>query len=107
MNDDRVVRLRIDEARAFADLADNEQPITCYTVVGVTATDGAYPTMANSVYKCNTQLLDGDEYEGATVTFTADGQTVYAYNVGSQAPPQGTYVVIFSNGSRWQFRYDG
>jgi hypothetical protein len=67
-----------------------------------------YPTTAATYYACNPELLGGSEAEGAAPTFARDGATViYALNVGTAIPPEGTKLVIHATGGRWCFRYDG
>lgn len=77
-------------------------------MLGVTSTDGNYPTNATSVYVVTPQELDADDSEGATSTPTSDDtQNVYAVNLGTAVPPMGTQVVCHAVGGRWTFRYDG
>ncbi len=74
----------------------------------ITTTVTTYPTSAGVFYACNPELIYGNETEGATPTFTADGSTiVYALNLGTSIPPNGTILVIHSVGGRWVFRFDG
>ena len=74
----------------------------------VTTTIASYPTSAGAFYACNPQQVTGTVAEGASPTYLTDTSTiVYALNVGTQIPPDGTELVIHSVGGRWVFRYDG
>ena len=64
----------------------------------ITTTVTTYPTSAAEFYACNPELLTGSETEGATPTFTADTATVvYALNLGTAIPPNGTKLVIHAS----------
>jgi hypothetical protein len=109
MNDLRILRERqlaastaLDRSEAAAD------PYGAASMVVITTTVSSYPTASVAFYACNPELLTGSETEGSTPTFTADTSTVvYALNVGSAIPPNGTKVVIHAGSGRWAFRYDG
>ena len=74
----------------------------------ITTTVTTYPVAAGNFYACNPEILTGSEAEGAAPTFTADTTTiVYAFNLGTAIPPNGTKLVIHAAGGRWVFRYDG
>jgi hypothetical protein len=74
----------------------------------ITTTVTTYPVAASAYYACNPELLTGPETEGAAATFTADTATImYAFNVGTAIPPNGTKLVIHGAGGRFCFRYDG
>jgi hypothetical protein len=109
MNDLRILRDRqtaasnsLDRSEAAAD------PYGSAAMCVITTTVTTYPTVAAEFYACNPNLLTGSEAEGATPTFTADTNTiVYALNLGTAVPPNGTNLVVHAAGGRWCFRYDG
>jgi hypothetical protein len=109
MNDLRILRDRqtaassaLDRSGAAADLYGSA------AMCVVTTTVSSYPASAAEFYACFPELLTGPETEGATPTFTADADTiVYALNLGTAIPPNGTKLVIHAAGGRWVFRYDG
>ena len=108
MNDLRIMRERQLAAETALDLlgagADNGAASLC----AITTTVTTYPTSAAEFYACNPELITGSVAEGATPTFTADTATVlYALNLGTAIPPNGTIIVVHSAGGRWTFRYDG
>src|SRR5262245_45344196 len=109
MNDLRILRDR--QAAQQCALNRFESTADLYgsaAICVVTATVTTYPTVAARFYACNPELLIGSEAEGASPTFTADSSTViYALNVGTAIPPNGTKLVIHSVSGRWTFRYDG
>lgn len=77
-------------------------------MIVTTTTVSSYPTSAGVFYGCNPDVITGSESEGATPTFTADTATVvYAVNLGTSIPPNGTKLVVHAAGGRWCFRYDG
>jgi hypothetical protein len=66
-----------------------------------------YPTSAQSFYACNPVELDGVEAEGATADIVIDNTTViFAWNCGTQIPPQGTILTVDGVSGGWVFRYD-
>jgi hypothetical protein len=109
VNDLRVLRDRqtaasstLDRSGAAADLYGSA------AMCVITTTVSSYPAVAAEFYACNPELLTGSEAEGAVPTFTADTATVvYALNLGTAIPPNGTKLVIHAAGGRWVFRYDG
>jgi hypothetical protein len=73
-----------------------------------TTTVTSYPTEAGAFYAGNPTYVNGAETEGGAASYAPDpAQVIYAYNVGTQVPPQGTRVVAHAVGGRWVFRYDG
>jgi hypothetical protein len=73
-----------------------------------TKSAGAYPTIASAFYACSPVRLQGSEVEGAGVTFVPDSsRTIFAFNLGTKAPPLGTKLIAHACGGRWTFRYDG
>ena len=108
MNDLRILRDRQTAASDLLDRSTGQDPYGSAAMCVVTTTVTAYPTSAPEFYACNPELLTSSEAEGATPTFTADTATViYALNLGTAIPPNGTKLVIHAVGGRWAFRYDG
>jgi hypothetical protein len=108
MNDLRILRDRQTAASDLLDRSTGESQYGSAAMCVITTTVTSYPTAAAEFYACNPELLTGSEAEGASPTFTADTATViYALNVGSAVPPNGTKLVVHSAGGRWCFRYDG
>ncbi len=68
----------------------------------------AYPTTAGAFYAGNPTYVNGAETEGGVASYSPDpSQVMYAYNLGTKVPPEGTQVVAHAVGGRWVFRYDG
>ncbi len=68
----------------------------------------SYPTAAGAFYAGNPTYVNGTETEGGVASYSPDSsQVIYAYNLGTQIPPEGTRVVAHALGGRWVFRYDG
>jgi hypothetical protein len=108
MNDLRILRDRQTAASTALDRAGGQDTYATAAMVVITTTVTTYPTSAAEFYACNPELLTGSEAEGATPTFTSDTSTVlYALNLGTAIPPNGTKLVLHSVGGRWCFRYDG
>jgi hypothetical protein len=109
VNDLRVLRDRFAAASSALDRSTStESSGGNAAMCVVTTTVTTYPTSAGAFYACNPELLTGSEAEGATPTFTADTATiVYALNLGTAIPANGTKLVIHSVGGRWSFRHDG
>jgi hypothetical protein len=101
-------RSRQDEALADLDrLPQNQLDGASGWLLQTTACD-SYPTSAGVVYCCHPVLVDADDTEGATPSFAADADvTIYALNLGTQAPPSGTYLIGTGTGGRICFRFDG
>ncbi len=108
MNDLRILRDRLAVAQSSLDRADSNGAYGSAAMCVITTTVTTYPTTAARFYACNPELLTGSEAEGATPTFTADTATVvYALNLGTAIPPNGTKLVVHAVGGRWSFRFDG
>lgn len=76
-------------------------------LVGRTTRVGTYPTAAGAYYAVRPQVVGGAEVEGGTATLAnATNGVIYALNLGTTIPPEGTYVICTFIGSRWIFRYD-
>jgi hypothetical protein len=66
-----------------------------------------YPTVAGSFYAIHPAEVDGTPAEGVTATYVDDTASVlYAYNLGSGVPPQGTRVICHYSGGRWTFLFN-
>jgi hypothetical protein len=108
MSETRILRERQSAARAaalrlvpFAE--DGTVAILAQTRVAV-----SYPTVPAAFYTCSPLQVDGPETEGAAATFTQDSsRMIYAFNLGTQAPPAGTRIIAHACGGRWVFRFDG
>jgi hypothetical protein len=108
MNDLRVMRERQLGTSTDLDALLGEDPYAAPALVVITTTVSVYPVTATVFYACNPVQLSGTETEGSVPTFTADTNTVlYALNLGTQVPPNGTYLIIHGGSGRWVFRYDG
>jgi hypothetical protein len=108
MSDLRVMRERQAAAADALDRASGAESTGSAALCVITTTVTSYPTSAGVFYACNPELIYGNETEGATPAFSADGSTVvYALNLGTAIPPNGTILVIHSVGGRWVFRFDG
>jgi hypothetical protein len=108
MNELRILRNRQTAASSALDRSTGQDPYGSVAMCVITTTVAAYPTSAAEFHACNPELLTGSEAEGATPTFSADTATVvYALNLGTAIPPNGTKLVIHAVVGRWCFRYDG
>jgi hypothetical protein len=109
MNDLRILRDRQTAAATAIDrsaTAGDAHGSAAMCVI--TTTISSYPTSTGVFYACNPELLTGSEFEGAAPSFSADtASVVYALNLGTAVPPNGTIVVIHAVGGRWAFRFDG
>jgi hypothetical protein len=103
MRDDRNRQL---EALADLDLLPDDQVDGAAGMLLVTTTCSSYPTAAGSVYCCNPVWIDADDTEGATPTFSAAADTIYALNVGSEVPPAGSNVIAVAVGGRVVFAWN-
>jgi hypothetical protein len=109
MNDLRILRDRQTAAstaldRLATDLSAHGSAAMCV----ITTTITTYPTAAVRFYACHPEIITGSELEGATPSFSADTATVvYALNIGTAIPANGTILVVHAAGGRWCFRYDG
>jgi hypothetical protein len=72
-----------------------------------TKTVTSYPTAAGKFYAMETQDVLGTQSEGSAATFSGQGDTFYALNLGSAIPPVGTIVEVTHVPHRFVFRYDG
>lgn len=106
-SDSRTLRTRQSAASARLDHVGGEAPAGAASILGQTTVVSSYPTTASSFYALVACDLNGAETEGAIATVVTDNApTFYAWNAGTQIPPQGTAVVCHAVGGRWVFRYD-
>lgn len=107
--DSEARRLRLADASSLE--AASQSPTSgnsgAPSFVGKTTTVSSYPTAANKYFAIQPQAMTGTETEGATYTTASRSGTLYALNLGTVAPPAGTYVVCTYVPHRWVFRYDG
>jgi hypothetical protein len=90
------------------DRAADQDTLGSAALCAITTVLTSYSTSAAVYYACNPALVTGTEAEGGAATFTVDTNTViYALNVGTAVPPQGTKVIIQACNGRHVFRYDG
>jgi hypothetical protein len=107
INEAAVQRRRLDEIDALSDERPDGPGLGAVAVVGVTATDGAYPVSANSMFRIDAELVVCSEKEGAEASFSGLGSRVYAANIGTGVPPLGTKVVAWLvDGGRLVFQFD-
>ncbi|MGO9463093.1 MAG: hypothetical protein ACLQVF_02875 [Isosphaeraceae bacterium] len=104
----RIERLRhqdlddlVDRQTASGTEGSLAQLLTTVTIL-------TYPTAAGAFYAGNPTYVNGAEVEGGVASYSPDAsQVIYAYNLGTKVPPEGTRVVAHAVGGRWVFRYDG
>jgi hypothetical protein len=106
--DDEAEILRIQDDDWTVD-QQRRQPMAeaaSLTIVGaITAGGGSYAT--NTFYTVQPYTITGPQGSGEEATFTPYGATIQALNLGIEAPPTGTFVIITFVPNRWVFRYDG
>jgi hypothetical protein len=108
MNDLRVFRDRQRAQQALADSSRDRNYDCSAARLLTTTTVTTYPSSAGSFFACNPTEINGAETEGGAASYVADTTSVvYALNIGSQVPPDGTRVVGHAAGGRYVFRYDG
>ena len=108
MSDARILRERQDEAASSVRRMASSHEAGSEAALVRTKRVGTYPAAVAAFYACTPLRIDGAEVEGAGVTFVPDSsRTLYAYNLGTKIPPEGTRVIAHSCGGRWTFRYDG
>jgi hypothetical protein len=104
----RIERLRHQDLNDLVDRLDVSGALGSLAQLLTTVEIAAYPTTAAAYYAGNPTYVNGAETEGGAAGYSADpSQVIYAYNVGTKAPPEGTQVVAHAVGGRWVFRYDG
>lgn len=108
MNNTRLFRDRQTETAAALDRSGAHSADGSVSILVRTTTVSSYPTSPSSFFACRPLNVDGAETEGAAASFTVEsGRIIYAYNIGTVAPPSGAKIVITDCGGRWIFRYDG
>ncbi len=104
----RIERLRHQNLSDLVDRLDVSGAEGSLAQLLTTVEISAYPTNAGAFYAGNPTYLGGTETEGGIASYSPDpSQVIYAYNLGTKVPPQGTQVVAHAVGGRWVFRYDG
>jgi len=99
---DRQATLRDDLDRMSDDGPDGSEAMLLRTF-----TETTYPTVASAEYACHPVTIDVDETEGATPTLAPDTDvTIYALNVGTEIPDEGTDIPADVVGGRVTFRWD-
>ena len=104
----RTERLRHQDLN---DLVDRFQPGGAHGSLAqllTTIAVSSYPDVAGAFYAGNPTYVNGAESEGGLASYSPDSsQVIYAYNLGTEIPSEGTRVVAHAVGGRWVFRYDG
>lgn len=104
----RIERLRHQDLNDLVDRLDVAGAEGSLAQLLTTIEITSYPTDAGAFYAGNPTYINGTEAEGGAASYSPDpSQVIYAYNLGTQVPPQGTLVVAQAVGGRWVFRYDG
>jgi hypothetical protein len=104
---ERILRSRILDAGDEIDSGYSPCPDAGVAAVGITAVTTTYPTVAGSFYAIHPAEVDGTPAEGVTATYVDDtASTLYAFNLGSGVPPQGTRVICHYSGGRWTFLFN-
>jgi len=104
----RIERLRHQDLNDLVDRAAPIGPEGSLAQLLTTITVNVYPTTAATFYAGNPTYVNGTEAEGNAAAYSQDvSQVMYACNLGTQVPPEGTRVVAHAVGGRWVFRYDG
>lgn len=67
---------------------------------------GSYPSAALKVYSCEILHVMGAETEGATPTKYPTGVYIFAANLGTAVPAQGTEVLLTYQPHTWTFQHD-
>jgi hypothetical protein len=104
----RIERLRHQDLNDLVDRAATTGALGSLAQLLTTTTITSYPTTAGAFYAGNPTYVNGAAVEGGAASYAPDAsQVIYAYNVGTKVPPEGTTVVAHAVGGRWVFRYDG
>ncbi len=107
-DEDDLENLRRDDDEWDQEDSRADQPgnLGSPSMVAITTKVATYPTTAQVFYGVRAMTVTGAEVEGRAGTFTTGPTKVfYALNLGSTAPPVGSYVVITYVEDRWIFRY--
>jgi hypothetical protein len=103
----RTLRSRHAAMVRAMDRPASEPPDGNPAMVVVTIEEGTYPTSAGEYYACQQVTPGGAEAEGSTPTFATLAGTLYALNLGTAIPPEGTRLVVASIDGRWAFHFNG
>jgi hypothetical protein len=104
----RTERLRHQDLNDLVDRLDIGGAEGSLAQLLTTVTITTYPTTAGAFYAGNPTYVNGTETEGGVASYSPDpSQVIYAYNLGTTVPPEGTRVIAHAVGGRWAFRYDG
>lgn len=103
----RAERDRLADLAAALDRSLSGQADGTTVLVVKTIQESSYPTTASCSYACQVQTPGGAETEGAAGSLGATSATLYAYNLGSSIPPQGTLLLATQIGDRWVIHYNG
>ncbi len=104
----RIERLRHQDLADVVDRLDVSGAEGSLAQLLTTVTINTYPTKAGAFYAGNPTYVNGAETEGGIASYSPDpSQVIYAYNLGTKVPPEGTRAVAHAVGGRWVFRYDG
>jgi hypothetical protein len=107
MSEARTNRNRSIAIDDMADRLAQPNPYVHRSLVVITTTVTAYPTVAQSVYACLQSDPTVAESEGATATYANGTGILYALNVGTAVPPPGTRLILEAVKGKWLFRFDG
>jgi hypothetical protein len=109
MSELRTIRDRLIDGADDRDVDLGREPPDCDAAEIIqTTTVTTYPTTAAAFYAYNPGEVNGTEAEGGAATYVVDTSTIlYALNLGTMIPPNGTYVLAHHVGGRTVFRYDG
>jgi hypothetical protein len=112
MNDARILRDRQAIATRELDCATGSlPPVAGQSILAVTYQYLAYPNVPNVFYAVHLTEVDGTETEGGAATYVQPTALrvwpIYALNLGTAVPPQGTEVICSYVGGRLCFRFDG
>lgn len=103
----RADRDRIAQLADAIDRSPYGQSEGATLLVVKTVQETTYPAIAASTFACQVQTPGGPETEGALGSLVATTAALYAFNLGSALPPQGTLLLATQVGDRWVIHYDG
>jgi hypothetical protein len=106
-HDARLNRGRHEElATTVANLP--EAPNGGFSFLGTTFALETYPTEPNKFFAVHPTDLSGTQEEGDEPTFSAhEDQVCFAYNKGTDVPPEGTRILCHGAGGRYVMDYNG
>jgi hypothetical protein len=106
-DESRILRERLAELCAALDRIPDALACLPTSLLVQTTTVATYPTVAGRYYACTPVAVGGNEAENQTPTFATQSGVVYAANLGSAIPPNGTRTVIDLAGDRYVFSFNG